>query len=150
MANTEMSKNNATAADLATAEFWKFDGDINSVTSFDEIASSAEAIVFNPYEVVNQDKDTLIGVPFVIRHGRIGHDDETGNDYAVLYVVDKDNRMLVVTDGSTGIMQQFLKLVQDHGRAGGFLIPNGLRKSEYMYEDPNTGKKSPAATYYLA
>ncbi|QOI67153.1 hypothetical protein SEA_LUZDEMUNDO_9 [Microbacterium phage LuzDeMundo] len=148
MANTVDKTNTATGE--ISADVFKYQGDINSVVSFDELANQAEAIVFNPYEVVNQDKDSLIAVPFVIRHGRLSHDETTGNDFVVLYVVDKDNRMVVVTDGSTGIKEQFLSLVNQHGRAGGFLIPNGLRKSEYMYEDPNTGKKSPAATYYLA
>lgn len=140
---------NTNADNIVDVAGWaKYDGDINSVVSFEELASVAEAVVFNPYEVVNKDKDTLLGVPFVIRHGRIAVDEATGNQYVVLYVVDKDNRMIVLTDGSTGIFQQYVTKVNEFGKTGPFLIANGLRKSEYVYEDVN-GNKSPAVTYYF-
>lgn len=151
MANTtEIQATDADAnAVLLNDELWKYSGDINSVVTFDEIAPDAEVLVFNPYTVINKDKDVLLGVPFVIRHGRIATDPETFNDYAVLYVVTANNDLFVVTDGSTGIKEQYIAKVNEHGKPGPFLIPNGLRKSEYVYEAPD-GSKSPAVTYYFA
>lgn len=150
MANTTDVQAATNTDVLADVELWKYQGDINSVATFEELAANAETLVFNPYEVINKDKDALIGVPFVIRHGRIATDQNTFQDYAVLYVVTKDNDMYVVTDGSTGIMAQYVAKVNEYGKPGPFLIPNGLRKSEYLYEDPISGVKSPAVTYYFA
>ena len=128
---------------------------INDVMTFDEaIAASGlrvedTIVVINPYTVINKDKDALLNKPFFIRMVRFAIDEETGAEYAVFYAVTRDNEMYVVTDGSTGIHQQLLKLVDKYDRDHSFLIANGLRKSDYKIADgENKGK--PATTYYLA
>lgn len=125
--------------------------ELNSVRTFDElikesgVAESDLVVILNPYTVLNKDKDALLNKPFFIRQVRFTTDDTTGNPFCVIYAVTRDNEMYVVTDGSTGIYKQLVKITEDYARTHSFLIANGLRKSDYLAENGQ-----PATTYYLA
>jgi hypothetical protein len=100
----------------------------------------------SPYTVV--DKETLVDKPFVITDVR-HYDGEYGPTIAIMAITE-DNDLVVINDGSTGIYQQVVGLVAEHGRKAGIKVKGGLRVSKYEYEDPKTGKATPAKTYYLA
>jgi hypothetical protein len=106
----------------------------------------------SPWKVV--DKETLIGVPFMIADTRFYWSEKYDNPVVSLMVLTKDNEKLVINDGSTGIMEQVRVMLQASGRKSGILCSNGLRKSEYTVEvhDPfeDETKTIQAATYYIA
>lgn len=156
--------------DLDLKQFRTLDSDaLNTALTFDEAVAETglnEAeltFVGSPYVILNdRQKDELIGVPFLIRSIRFSTDPKTFRDYAVLYVVTKDNRMFIVTDGSTGIFSQVQKIVADRIGQGhtkpleGVLVANGLRVSTYDVNadgkpaQPGDKVVSEGATYYLA
>lgn len=119
--------------------------------------------VSTPYEILDgKGKSVLINRPFLIRSVRFSQDKASLNEYVVLYIVTRDNALYIVTDGSTGIYQQIVHIVQDRLAKGhprpleGILVANGLRVSEYDLNSDNapaqpgdvvTGR---GATYYLA
>lgn len=119
--------------------------------AFSGLPEEQTVFIASNYEVVNQDKDSLLRVPFFIRLVNFKTDDKSGNEYSISYLVTKDNRMVVMTDGSTGIYRQLAKLVAARAEDGhptptqNIFIPNGLRKSDYIVE--GVGE---ATTYYLA
>ncbi len=122
--------------------------------SFDEaMALWEDAIeVKSEWELLT-DKRFLVGKPFFIQNVRF-YEGSYGPAVAVM-VITKDNQRFVFNDGSTGIMQELMKLCQKHDRFGGFVVPNGLRVSEYDFEvkdfDGNpTGEVKHAKTYYLS
>lgn len=55
----------------------------------------------------------------------------------------------IYNDGSSGICKQLQEYTKDTNRFGALMVQNGFRVSEYEYEDPNTGQKRPAETWYL-
>lgn len=55
----------------------------------------------------------------------------------------------IINDGSTGIAEQLANYTKRTGLQSGLLVKNGLRVSQYEYEDPETGKLTPAETYYI-
>jgi hypothetical protein len=99
--------------------------------------AQAEMVLMGSAYLIEKDKDKLLSLPFYIREVRFAEDAETGNEYAVLYVVTERDEQLIITDGSTGIHAQISAAVQariasDHvAPFNGYIIPNGLRKSEY-------------------
>lgn len=99
--------------------------------------AEAEMTLLGSAYVIEKDKEKLVGVPFYIREVRFAEDETTGNEYAVLYVVTRNDEQLIITDGSTGIHRQIDAAVQARLEANhpapynGFIIPNGLRVSEY-------------------
>lgn len=95
-----------------------------------------------------KDKDRLVGKPFVVISFGFNEGDFDGY-FTSLAVVTKDEKKYIVNDGSTGIRDQLMELARETRRFGGWLVPHGLRKSEYNYEDKETGKITPATTYYL-
>jgi hypothetical protein len=135
-------------------------------TSWDELeaafADTGGILTFegSPWKVI--DKDTLLGVPFMIADVRLWHSSKFDNDAVSVQLLTKeplpgdDRPMYVINDGSTGLMQQVLGMIQRSGRKSGISCPNGLRKSEYEVEvsDPFEPDKAPkkiaATTYYVA
>lgn len=96
------------------------------------------------------DKNKLVDVQFIIVGCKFVAGDY-GSEFAVLRVVTANNERLVVTDGSTGIrdqMRAYLDKVKDSGTVPAALFVNGLRRSDYAYQDAD-GKATPATTYYL-
>lgn len=167
MAKESLAVIDPTSAEIASLrEDWsKAPVDLNDAVSFDDLIAQARVaglgeedtiFIASPYTVLNKDKDVLLSRPFYIRWFRFGQDDVTKKYYTVFYAVDRENNMYAVTDGSTGIKQQLVTLYNKRAADkhatpdGNVLVANGLRKSEYIYTDPNTGEQSPAVTYYLA
>jgi hypothetical protein len=132
--------------------------DLNTVVTMRDAVEAALAtgltrddveVIVSPYEVLNKDKSPLLNVPFFIRKVAFKKDPETEGGYAVVHLVDANDKLWVMTDGSTGIYTQLVKIVENAGRDHDFFIANGLRKSDYKIPDgPNAGQ--PATTYYLA
>lgn len=121
------------------------------------------AVILDPYETLNADKDPLVDRPFFIRAIKFMIDQSTGAEYANLWCVRDDNRLYRVTDGSTGIYQQLVELVKERIATNHptpynfFLIANGLKRSDYGVNAANKAvplgdpsQVSKATTYYLA
>jgi len=106
------------------------------------------------------DKATLVGVPFVALAWRFNTGayerapGEVGDFVSVECVTERGDKV-VINDGSTGICRQLRAITDQREMRGhatpqhGLLCERGLAKSEYEYVD-DKGRKSPAATYYLA
>lgn len=113
---------------------------------------------FSPDIINKDDKESLIGVPFVVVNVKFNEGDN--GDFVSVEGITLDNRHIVINDGGTGIAGQAVELHERYADAEGnirpMLIKRGLRVSRY-YFDPNTkdiSKKpkdgySSAATYYL-
>jgi hypothetical protein len=103
---------------------------------------------------VNLDnKDRLIDTTFLILSFAISEGDFRGDDgflqhFASVRVVTRAGEKFWFTDGGTGIYRQLEDLAVRSGRKGGILVNNGLRKSEYEFED-SKGNMQPGVTYYL-
>ena len=70
-------------------------------------------------------------------------------------IVTRDGRKIVINDGSTGIRDQLLAVVEDRERKGKppyapLHCPHGLNSSVYTVIDPSTGEETTATTYRLA
>ena len=119
--------------------------------------SGAEVVTFegSPWHIV--DKEELLGKQFVIMGYRVNPGGDFGTFVSLMAVVDGEVRdkngqfcnKVVINDGSTGIASQWQSIVQAGQAKIPMLCPNGLRKSEYDYEDPKTGQMRPATTYYI-
>lgn len=92
-------------------------------------------------------KDQLIEKPFFAMEWRFTSGDF--GEFVTVKLVTEDNKKLIMNDGSTGIRDQLSAFSAEFNRYGGLLCPNGLRRSDYEFEDPETGKQTPAQTYYL-
>lgn len=88
-----------------------------SDVSFEQLAPGA-AIIPGRIVLSNaDDKDTLVGVPFIVTaisfrpdgKGPVG-----GRDFVSAEAVDKDNRALVINDSSTGMRRQLVQYLQAH------------------------------------
>lgn len=94
------------------------------------------------------DKAMAVGREFLVIDWKFITDKDTGREYASMRIINPQNEKAIINDGSTGIYRQ-LKDLSDRGIRGGIHCSNGLRVSEYVYENDN-GEKSNAKTYYLA
>lgn len=129
--------------------------------------AQAEMVLVGSAYTVERDKDKLLSEPFYIREVRFATDETSEQDYAVMYLVTAKDEQLIITDGSTGIYRTISFAVKqriDEGHPtpyNGYIIPNGLRKSEYPIHKDGTplskreiaaGVKASgkASTYYFA
>lgn len=94
------------------------------------------------------DKSVAVGKEFLIIDWAFITDQTTGREYASIRLITAHNALIRMNDGSTGIYKQ-LKMLESKGIHGGVHCVNGLRVSEYMFEDEK-GNRSQAKTYYLA
>lgn len=88
------------------------------------------------------DKDKLVGVPFVIVGVKMKNGDF--GPYIQLQVVIPDGRVLLVSDGGAGFAKQ-LAPVDGQPLKLPIHVPEGLRRSDYTH--PEHG---PSTTYYLS
>lgn len=93
----------------------------------------------------NKEKSRLVGVPMLILSSVI-NDGDFGQ-FVSLQVLTNTER-LIINDGSTGIAAQIAEL-HKQGNMKAIYCKHGLRESKYEYEDPKTGEKKPASTFYL-
>lgn len=119
------------ALDLALGEYGEL------VDASDEIGTGVE--------LVNKDKDSLIGVKLVILELRYNESDI--GEFVSALAVTEHGRKVVINDGSEGIYKQLKTWSDRTGRRGGLLVKAGLRRSDYKKEVD--GKLIPATTYYL-
>lgn len=118
-------------------------------------AANAHDELGDGYDLL-KDKNRLVGVPvlFVQWDIRVGDYENNGvkSEYVSAHVAVQTTRGLqryIVNDGSTGMSQQLVDYSNRTGQFGGLYAPRGLRKSEYEYTDPATGKVTPAETFYI-
>ena len=129
--------------------------------TFDEavphFSETGEIVVFegSPYHPV--DKKHLVGMPFII----VGWQFYQGNFGPAVGIValTRDEvpdtngnrvRRVVINDGSTGMYREWETLCASGKAKAGLVCQNGLRVSEYTYQDMLTGEDKPASTYYFA
>jgi hypothetical protein len=148
-----MSESTAVAEQDVTREIVSFEEAIAQ----SGLTEAQATVIIDPYTTLNQDKDVLIDTPFFIRKVVFSEDKTTHKPYAVVWLVTNANQLFRMTDGSTGIYKQLVAICAEAGRGAGFLIANGLRKSEYGVNKKGEAVElgapdmdSKAATYYLA
>lgn len=93
-------------------------------------------------------KRQLVGKQFIMLTANFGHDETTNTDYVVCRVVTSDNEKYRFADGSTGIYQQILTLVEKTGGFVPIMARKGLRASDYTTKDKN-GDTIRATTFYI-
>ncbi len=131
--------------------------ELRSISSFDDAIALAtdkfgsvdDAAEFmgTGFEVLDtKRKDALCGIPFVILS--MDFNDGEQGPFVSCVVVTKDNRRLILNDGSTGVYAQLDEWFVRTGKGGGLLVNGGLRKSEYKKDLPD-GSTTNAVTYYL-
>lgn len=112
---------------------------------FDAIAEAESTGKVSESGVV-ENKDDLVGVPFIVLSAKVRDGDH--GPYMSAIIMLRDNSTLILNDGSTGIQTQ-LGAYLEAGMAFPMLVKGGLRRSDYTYEDED-GNKKPASTYYLS
>lgn len=133
------------------------DDDLGNIRSFEDAAklfndASVEIVSTDEFGdgfvvLPTNEKNRLCNVPFFIMNTKFSDGDN--GLFVTLHVVTKAGEKLIVNDGSTGIRDQMIAIVRK-GRSQGLYCPRGLSESKYTYDDPNTGEKKNATTYYLA
>jgi len=114
---------------------------LREITTFDQAYSLAietyggvvdvSELLGTGFELLNGDeKLVLLDVPLVVLDSRV-HEGEQGM-FCSLVVVTEKNLRYVINDGSRGIFAQVLTLREKTGKDGGWLVRNGLRKSDYV------------------
>lgn len=113
------------------------------------VVDVTEALGTDQFGPILEDKERLIGVPFVLVYWAFNHSDTVGTDFATMFVLTADNQRYIINDGGVGIMPELLAYTSKNGgRNGGLVCRHGLRVSEYEYERPD-GKKGKAKTFYI-
>lgn len=119
------------------------DSELRSITSFDEAVKyvkeqyketvSVAEHLGNGFTVLDKDeKERLVGVPFIILSFTLNEGDFGDEGFTSMMVVTGEDKRFVVNDGGTGIREQLLDLAnQFPGRFGGFFVPHGLTMSTY-------------------
>lgn len=93
----------------------------------------------------NKEKGRLVGVPVLFMNWSFNEGDN--GEFVSVEAITNTER-LIVNDGSTGIYRQ-LKDLTESGELRAIYAKHGLRESKYEYEDPKTGEKKPASTFYI-
>lgn len=119
------------------------DRDLRNITSFadamayiqqhyDEAVNVAENLG-NGFTVLDRDeKDRLVGVPFLILGYTLNDGDYGDEGFCSLMIVTGEDKRFVINDGGAGIREQLLDLAEQYpGRFGGFFVPRGLSVSTY-------------------
>lgn len=105
------------------------------------------------FEVIDN-KDVLIGVPFLAMEWRFTRSKQYGGEFVSILTITKDGVKGIVNDGSTGICAQMRRVTDERIAAGrrnpqtGLVVSRGLRRSDYTTEV--NGNSIEASTYYLA
>lgn len=151
------------------------DADLAGIKSFDDALALLTELGATPVKVsdygtgfnVIDDKNALVGVPFIILSMFQREGDYAGDGYVSIEVVTKHGDKYVVNDGSTGIAKQIRGIVAAREADGvpnpdaGIYVEHGLTRSDY-YRNEITGEiKSkrpdgagkewvPGTTFYLS
>lgn len=107
-----------------------------------------------------KDKNELVGVPFMLVEWRKTESTEVKRKGAPVYFSSAEAMLIetgekvIINDGGTGIHEQLVTLTEHRiannhpAPYNGRYVQNGLRVSEYDYED-NDGNVTRASTFYL-
>jgi hypothetical protein len=128
-----------------------------SATTGGDIAYASEELGDGFDRFAEDEKRKLVGVPLFVMEWRFQDSDTVQRggesvEYVTARVVaERGGKVVkaVISDGSTGIYRQLRAYTNRTGRTKGLMVPAGLRVSDYTYQDPNTGEKSPASTFYF-
>lgn len=150
-----------TTQDVSTRGPRYSDDELLGIDSFDaalELAqrelggiAAADQEIGNGFSILDNDrKDILVGAPMLLLSWNFNIGD-FGPFVSAMVVAKVGGQTLkyVLNDGSSGIFRQLDEYSNRTGRMGGLIVRKGLRVSEYEYEDPQSGEKRPAKTYYL-
>ena len=114
----------------------------------------ADTVLSDGFELLSTtEKDQLVNRPFAIVSWQFAEGDQ--GEFVTLRCVTKDNRKVIINDGSTGIHEQVRKL-HDAGVMPVVFVGKGLRRSDYVRKSEagipildDKGKEQRATTYYL-
>lgn len=148
------------------------DDELSEIKSFEDAANLLKdvgAVIVDVteygtgFKVV--EKDSLVGVPFVILSATFREGDYGDDGYVSIEAVTKNNDKVVINDGSSGIRDQMRRIVAQRHKAGvnmpdaGIVCPDGLTRSDY-WRNAETGETStkrpdgkgwePATTFYIS
>lgn len=112
---------------------------------------SADTVLGDGFTLLeSKDKALLCGLPLILMEWAF-RDGDHGRPFASVRVMarNKDGGVsrYIFNDGSTGIAEQLAKYTKRTGKLGGLVVKNGLRRSDYDYEEDGVTKQ--ATTYYL-
>lgn len=148
MAQAQVSKINADFSKIETAaevfDFFQAQG----VT-----VEKAADVLSDGFEAVDNKRD-LVGKDMALLSWTFSHSDKFDGEFVTVRAITTDNRKVRFSDGSSGIYAQLRELTtrreaEGHPYPQGALICNGLRVSDYTYQD-DKGKKTAASTFYIA
>lgn len=162
MANSKANSETNSDESKAVATTPNFsDTDLRNISTFeDAVALMAEAyghenlfaadqVIGNGFRVLStREKDRLIGVECAFLNWRF-HPGKYNDEFVTVLVVTRAGEKFLMNDSGHGIYQQLHQVTESTGREGGMLCRNGLNRSDYEYEDAETGKMMPASTYYI-
>lgn len=137
--------------DLALSEISSFDDAVALVTADGTVIESASDVIGNGFAIL-KDKSLLCGVELLFL-GWSFNAGENG-EFVSCYVVarmpgSKVPSKFIVNDGSTGLFKDLRNYTTKTGRNKGLHVAKGLSRSDYTYEDKETGEQRPATTFYL-
>lgn len=99
------------------------------------------------------EKNQLVDRPFAIVSWAFSVGDQ--GEFVTLHCITKDDRKVIINDGSTGIHDQ-VKALHAAGVTPVVFVPKGLRRSDYVRKDEfnapildDQGREQHATTYYL-
>ena len=118
--------------------------------SFDELDRQAEEHGTEGVALREFSKEELVGKPFVIIDANVRESQEFGGYFATLRIVTKDNEggFFHASGEKSGIVNQ-LQGIGEISPQRMHRVTRGLRVSRYTFTNKETGKESPATTYYL-
>lgn len=97
------------------------------------------------------DKKEFVGTPFLLIDFKVvpGEKSDYGANFVVIRLITEAGKKAILTDGSTGICDQIVRLSQRTPPVtGGIFCEKGLDVSEYKYV-AESGEETPAKTYYI-
>ena len=137
------------------------DADLREINTFDDAVAlmaeaygnenlfSADQVIGNGFRVLQRsEKDRLVGVECAFLSWRF-NPGKFNDEFVTALIVTRAGEKFLINDSGHGIYQQLHQVTQSTGREGGMLARHGLSRSDYEYEDSETGKKMPASTYYI-
>lgn len=127
--NTELTTNR-TFSDDTLREIKSFEDAMRvAAEHFGGVTTADELELGNGFKLLGDDKDRLIGMPFVLLTFAFNEGD-WGEFASALLVTDRDDR-IILNDGSSGIYEQLLDIMKNSNKTGGLFFSRGLRKSTY-------------------
>lgn len=126
---------------------------LNSIDDYLELTRDKGVVLDDATKVMGdgfvfvEDKNRLVGVPFVVVKFDFGVD-KNDNRYALVWLITEGNDKFRIYDASTGILKQLTEYAEKTTKYTGLLCKSGLTRSDYEVEV--NGKKQTAVTYYLA